>query len=397
MPSLPAALGLLFMLVASANGTESARPGEARVNETMRNEIVIGQIASRTGNNPGGRDNEIGAALAAAQINAAGGLLGGRQVRILVEDDQTRPDPAVEAFERLARQGVSAVVGTSFSNASLAVVPHAERAKIPYVTTGAADAHVEPVRPFIYMTSMPGRLVAEQLLRYLRHKGVKKLAVVYDEDSLFARTGWAKQKAMLTTYGIDLVVEHAVKVDTQDFAPAIEAVTRGNAQAIMGWLTGPPAIGFAKEYGRSGKRLPLFMSHGVASPAFVDAVGQAAEGITVATSRATVAAQLPDSEARRIAVSMTGAFEKVYGHPPSQFAMDGYVAVKLIAGAIDLAGSDEPIAIQAALDRLSLLTPQGTYRFSKSDHSGLQADDIAITEIQDGQFMLTDWSRQRLQ
>ena len=360
-------------------------------------EVVIGQLASRTGNNPGGADNESGAALAAAEINAAGGLLGGRQLRLRVEDDQTRADAAVVAFERLARQGVSAVVGTSFSNASLAVIPSAERAMIPYVSTGAADAHVEPIRPFIYMTSLAGRLVAEQLLKYLRDKGVRKISVVYDEDSQFARSGWAKQRIMLATYDIDVVGEHAVKVDTQDFTSAIEAVTRGDSQAVMAWLTGPPAIGFVKQYRQSGKDVPLLMSHGVASPAFVESVGQAAEGIVVATARATVAEQLPDSRARQVAVAMTRAFEKRHGHPPSQFAVDGYVAVKLIAAAIELARSDRPVAIQAALDRLTLLTPQGTYRYSKEDHSGLQADDILITQIHGGQFTLTDWSRQRLQ
>jgi branched-chain amino acid transport system substrate-binding protein len=388
MPSIPTrsavatVLWLLLMpLTAAAQGSE----------------ILVGQIASRTGNNPGGRDNESGATLAVAEINAAGGVLGGRQIRLRVEDDQTRADHAVAAFERLAQLGVSAVVGTSFSNASLAVIPSAERARIPYVSTGAADAHVEPVRPFIYMTSLAGRLVAEQLLRYLHDTGVRKLAVVYDEDSLFAKSGWAKQRAMLAAYDIDVVAAHAVKVDTQDFAPAIKAVTSGDSQAVMGWLTGPPAVGFVKQYRQSGKDVPLVMSHGVASPAFVESVGEAAEGIIVATARATVAEQLPESDARRVALAMTREFAKTYGHPPSQFAIDGYVAVKLIAAAIDLAGSDRPVAIQAALDRLSLLTPQGTYRYSNDDHSGLQADDIVMAKIHNGEFTLTDWSRQRLQ
>jgi branched-chain amino acid transport system substrate-binding protein len=93
---------------------------------------------------------------------------------------------------------------------------------------------------------------------------------------------------------------------------------------------------------------------------------------------------------------MTGAFENAYGHAPSQFALDGYVAIRLIAAAIQQAGADRPEAIQRALNHLTLVTPQGTYRFSDGDHSGLRVDDVAITQIEAGHFKLTEWSRQLL-
>jgi branched-chain amino acid transport system substrate-binding protein len=389
------ACGLIaFGLLLAA--TSAVAPDAARSPATQGKPVVVGQIASRTGNNPGGKENEQGAALAAGEINASGGVLRGRALELRVEDDQTQPAAAVAAYERLAQQGVSAVVGTSFSNASLAVIPGAERAQIPYVSTGAADAQVEPVRAFVYMTPLTGRLAAEQLLRYMKSRGVDKLAVIYDGDSQFARNGWAKQKAMLAQYAIELVAEQAVKVDTRDFGPALAAVAGSGAQALMGWVTGPPAIGLARAYGSAGVKMPLYMSHGAASPAFVSAVGAAAEGVTVATALAAVAQQMPESNRRRIALGMAQAFEKAYGRPPAQFAIDGYVAVKLIAAAIEQAGSDDPHAIQRALDRLQLVTPQGKYRYSATDHSGLQVDDVAITEIRNGRFTLTDWSRARM-
>jgi branched-chain amino acid transport system substrate-binding protein len=383
---------LSCILIATATSRAAGQGGHV----PSQQPILLGQVASRTGNNPGGLDNEQGAALAAAQINASGGLLHGRQIELRVEDDQTQSAPAIAAVERLASQGVSAIVGTSFSNAGLAVIPTAERAKIPYISTGAADAQVEPVHPHIYMTPLTGQLVAEQLLRYLQSKGVTKLAVIYDADSQFARNGWAKQRAMLARYAIELVAEQSVKVDTTDFGPALQTVSSSGAQALMAWVTGPPAVGLAKYRGQSGVHLPLYLSHGAASPAFVQAVGDAAEGITVATALAAVAPQLPDSNTRRVALAMTQSFEKAYGHLPSQFAIDGYVAVKLIAAAIEQAGSDEPAAVQRALDRVDLVTPQGEYRYSPSDHSGLRVDDVAITEIRQGRFVLTAWSKKRM-
>jgi branched-chain amino acid transport system substrate-binding protein len=388
--------GLTTLCVLTSAVLGHAAPQTEAVSMPPHQPIILGQIASLTGNNPGGRDNVEGAALAVTQINARGGLLGHRSLEVLVEDDQTQAPGAVAAFKRLLQRQPVAIVGTSFSNASLMVIPSAEEARIPYVSTGAADAQVEPPRPYVFMTPLTGQLVAEQLLRYLRFKGVKRLAVIYDADSQFGRNGWAKQRAMLGRYGIELATEQAVKVDTTDFAPALQAAADSGAQAIMGWVTGPPAVGLVKSHDSAAKSLPLYLSHGAASPALIAAVGQAGEGVTVATALAAVASQLPDSPVRQASLDMTGAFENAYGHAPSQFALDGYVAIRLIAAAIQQAGADRPEAIQRALNHLTLVTPQGTYRFSDGDHSGLRVDDVAITQIEAGHFKLTEWSRQLL-
>jgi branched-chain amino acid transport system substrate-binding protein len=359
----------------------------------VKRPILLGQLVSLTGNNPGGKDNAQGAALAVAELNAAGGLLGGRPIELRAEDDQTSVAGAIAGFERLVKLGVSAIVGTSFSNASLAVIPSAERARIPYVSTGAADAQVDPVRTYAYMTPLTGRLVAEQLLRYMQSKGITQLAVIYDSDSQFATDGWAKQQRMLPRYGIQLATEQPVRVDTADFGPVLAAISAARPQAIMGWLTGPPAIGFVKAYGESAVRVPLYMSHGVASPAFLGTVGAAADGVTVAVPLAMVAAQLPESPIRSAGLEMTRSFEHTYGRAPSLFAVDGYVAVRLIAAAIERAGSGDPIAIRHALDHLTLATPEGEYRYSPKDHSGLAVDAVAVAEVRAGRFELTQWSR----
>jgi branched-chain amino acid transport system substrate-binding protein len=359
----------------------------------MKRPILLGQLVSMTGNNPGGGDNAQGAALAVAELNAAGGLLGGRPIELRAEDDQTSLAAAIAGFERLVSLGVSAVVGTSFSNASLAVIPLAERARIPYVSTGAADAQVDPVRTYVYMTPLTGQLVAEQLLRYMKSRGGTRLAVIYDSDSQFARDGWAKQRGMLPPYGMQLVTEQAVRVDTADFGPTLAAISAAKPQAIMAWLTGPPAIGFVEAYRESDVRAPLYMSHGVASPAFLGAVGAAAEGVTVAVPLAMVAGQLPESKIRSAGLAMARSFEHAYGHTPSQFAVDGYVAVRLIAAAIERAGSGDPIAIRHSLDHLTLATPEGEYRYSPTDHSGLGVDAVAVAEVRAGRFELTQWSR----
>ncbi|NMN74017.1 amino acid/amide ABC transporter substrate-binding protein (HAAT family) [Rhizobium sp. 57MFTsu3.2] len=354
--------------------------------------VLVGQLVSRTGNNPGGLDNEQGAALAVKEINVNGGVLGGRRIELRLADDRTDPESAVRAFAELKAQSVSAVVGTSFSNASLAVIPSVEDAQIPYVSTGAAEAQIIPVRSYVFMTPLTGRLVGEKLLRYMQAAGFIRVTAIYDADSLFGRTGWATQKEMLARYGIELVEEHSVHVNTQDFSTLLEKIDANKPQAIMAWLTGPPAIAFGKAYAESSRTVPVLMPHGIVGPAFLHSVGAGADGIIAAAPLTAVAADMPEGEVKSVASQMVGAFRNAYGHAPSQFALDGYVAVRLIAAAIDNAGSSDPSAIRDALERVKVQTPQGRYAFTATNHSGLSIEDVTITRISGGQFKLLPWS-----
>ncbi|MFC0306194.1 ABC transporter substrate-binding protein [Rhizorhabdus histidinilytica] len=372
-----------------------AHAGPAAAREALP-PIVIGQLSSRTGNNPAGREGENGAMQAVAEINAAGGLLGGRRLELHVEDDQTQVEPGIAALARLVGAGASAVVGSSFSNISLAIIPHVEQAGIPYLSTGAADGQVDPVRPHVFMTSLAGRLVGEQLLRFLRDRGVTRLAVVYDHDSRFASSGWAKQRTLLDRYGIALVEEQAVRVDTKDFGATIAALRGSSAQAVMAWLTGPPAVGFTRAYVAAQVGLPVVVSHGVASGAFLRETGAASEGLFVATSIATLADEAPASAVGDAARAMAAGFRRDHGQGPSQYAVDGYVAIRLIAAAIERGGSASPAAIRDALEGLTLATPQGVYRYTADDHAGLDVADIAVARVKDGRFTLSDWSRRQL-
>jgi branched-chain amino acid transport system substrate-binding protein len=101
---------LLLVLAACGGGSGSQDSGSGP--------IVLGQIASLTGNyTPLGTNDQKGAAQAVEEINAAGGVLG-RQLQIVVRDDKTQPDQAVIAFNDLAGQNVAAVIGSPFSNST---------------------------------------------------------------------------------------------------------------------------------------------------------------------------------------------------------------------------------------------------------------------------------------
>ncbi|MCA4131835.1 ABC transporter substrate-binding protein [Arthrobacter sp. M4] len=354
--------------------------------------VVIGQVASLTGNNPGGTENRLGAELAVAEINAGQGLLG-QDAELLVADDETLPAQAIRAYNELVGQKVCAVVGTSFSNASLAIIPEAEKAAVPYISTGAADSQVEPVRAYGFMTPPTAAAVAEQMLRYFRAYGLTRLALVYDDNSMFAKSGLEKQTRLAEDYGVEFVHLDKFHVDTTDFGSLWAGVTHAGVDGIMAWATGPPAVELVRQ--RPGG-LPFAMSHGNSNQRFLDAAGEAADGIIAAANLGLVADELPASDVAEAATSFAQTFKARHGRFPSSYASDGYAAVKLIAAAVVKAGSDDPKLVRDALEEVDVVTPQGRYRYSATNHYGLNADQVAVTVIRDGRFFLTGWSSKEL-
>lgn len=360
--------------------------------------VKLGQIASLTGNyTPLGTNDKLGAAQAVAEINAAGGVLGGRPLEITVKDDKTSPDQAVIAFNDLAGSGVAAVVGSSFSNSSIAVIPIAERQKIPYLSTAAADEQVDPVQSYGYMTPPTAGVVAEQLMRYFKAQGMTKMAVAYDTQQAFAVTGWKKMEALADKYGITFTDKETFETTVTDFSSVLTHIRSSGAQGLMVWVTGAPAVIITKQMATSGIKIPLIFSHAEASTLYTKPAGAAATGVIVACSVASIGPDLPASKLKDTVLKMADPFQKANGYYPPQFAFDGYGAVKLIAAAIDKAGSADPQKIQQALDGLTLLTPEGEYHYTPTDHAGLSVDYVAIAQVQaDGSLAATDFSKQEL-
>nr|WP_281291900.1 hypothetical protein [Streptomyces tailanensis] len=68
-----------------------------------------------------------------------------------------------------------------------------------------------------------------------------------------------------------------------------------------------------------------------------------------------------------------------------------------MAAAIEKAKSTDHEKIRQAMEELTLTTPNGTYRYSEKDHSGLSPDYISVNTVTDGTFVPTVWSKSELE
>lgn len=91
---------------------------------------------------------------------------------------------------------------------------------------------------------------------------------------------------------------------------------------------------------------------------------------------------------------LAAPFAAKYGGQPSEFAADAYSGAQILFAALRKAApSFSPAAIQAALSRLSILTPDGKYDYTSQDHGGLTPDDVAVVTVRDGTFQATPWQK----
>ncbi|BEL08415.1 ABC transporter substrate-binding protein [Actinoplanes sichuanensis] len=356
--------------------------------------IRVGQIVSLTGNySPLGTENQKSVALAVEKINAAGGI-GGRRIELSVRDDKSLPDQAVLAFNEL-KDDSDAIIGSPFSNSALATIPLVDREEIPYVSLTPADEQVKPVHPYVFVVPALSSTYAEATLQYFQSAKLTKIAVAYDTKSSYAVAGFKGMQAEAAQYGVTLGPIEEFQTTATDFSAVFTHVRSSDAQALMLWGTGAPAVAITKGYAASGLTIPLMLTGSQASKLFLEPAGPAAEGALIASSVGVVGDHLPAGALKTAVDELTSAFTTKYGYPPPQFAQDGYSGVKLLAAAIEKAGGTDRAKVRDALEGLTLTTPNGTYTYTAADHSGLTTDYISINTIKDGKFVPTEFSTSR--
>ncbi len=384
LPSL--ACLVLALAACGGNGGEGA---------TADDSIKVGLIVSLTGNyTPLGSEDKKAVELAVEQVNGQGGLLG-RKVELVTRDDKTAPDQGIVAYNQIKGE-IDALIGPVFSNSALAIEPIAQRDKMPYLSLAPTQEQVEPIKSYVFVTPALSSMYAERYLQYIQAEGIKTVAVAWDSKSAYSVSGHKAMVALAPKYGVTITVDEAYETSTSDFSALFTHVRESTAEALVFWGSGAPGVTAAKQYAASGLKTPLFLTASQASKLWLEPMGAAAEGMTVQSAIGVVGEHLPDGEQKKIIDQMATPYEQKHGYPPPQFAQDGYSASLLLFEAIRKAGSTDKTKIQQALESMDLITPNGRFRYSPTDHSGLSPEFISVNTVKDGQFVPTDWAKEQL-
>jgi len=348
-------------------------------------------ITSLTGPyNPLGGFNKQAAELLVKQINDAGGI-NGAKIELSIEDDTSNPSQALTAVKKLIASKVVALIGPVFSSSCVAILDEVEAAKIPMITQCAADSVVTPIRPHIFLGPQSTRIAADQLLGYLKSEGKTKIALMHDSTE-YGSLGGSIIKADAAKYGITSVDEQLYELTATTFIPQLTKIKNGDAQAIISWGSGAPAVIITKEYRQLGISIPLAFSGAQASPLFLKPVGDAANGLIIQCQLAPIGKYLPDSNPSKALITKFDAdFMAAYNTPPAQFAYNTYDALQLFVAAIKKAGPD-PAKIRDAVEQTNgFVSVDGTFNYSPTDHTGLGQENIWIAQVTNGALVPTKY------
>jgi len=352
--------------------------------------IKIGALFSVTG--PAsflGEPEKNTALLLQEQINARGGVLG-KKIEIVIYDDETDVNKAVLAADKLLkRDNVIAVVGPTTSGNTFAIEEKFEKANIPLISCAAAEKIVKPVKKWIFKTPQSDRYAAIKILKHIKERKFSKIAIITVSDG-FGQAGREVLKEVAPTLGLEIVADEVYGPKDTDMTAQLTKIKNTPAQAIVCWGTNPGPAVIAKNRVQLGIQTPLYMSHGVASPKFIELAGSASEGILLPAGRLIVADEIPDKHPQKpVLVKYIKDYETKFKSPISTFGGHAWDAIMLVVKAIEMGRSAKPADIRANLEKIrNFVGTGGVFNFSPEDHNGLDERAFEMVVIQKGDWKL---------
>ncbi|MCC5989773.1 MAG: amino acid ABC transporter substrate-binding protein [Pararhodobacter sp.] len=320
--------------------------------------IRLGAAAPKTGPLAGGADVTHWPAvrLWVHQVNERGGLQladGPAMVELIEYDDQTNPQQAIQAAQRMATQDqVDFMVAPYSTGLNLAAAPIFNQLGYPQITgTNVTNQQPELAANFPGMFFVLGRTggMAEdtaQVLVDLRDAGEigNRVALVNVADA-FGIEMVGISRGVLEENGFEIVYETSYPLGTQDLAPVIDGARAAEPDAFIAWSY--PGDTFAltdQAIVQNFAPSVFFTAVATAFPSYYGRFGEAAEGVM------GMGGVNPDDPRFQ---EFASAHEELAGQGPDYWASAAtYATLEILGQAIEATGSrDRAVVMEYLQDR----------------------------------------------
>jgi branched-chain amino acid transport system substrate-binding protein len=216
----------------------------------------------------------------------------------------------------------------------------------------------------------------------------KTIALLTVTDG-FGASGREQIKVLAKQKGFHVVADEVYSPKDTDMTAQLTKIRGIKPDAIICWGTNPGPAVITKNVKQLGIKIPLYMSHGVASKKYIELAGaDAAEGVMLPAGKLAVFDALPKSDPQvRLLADYNLSYKKAYGVEASTFGGYAYDAFLLITNAIKNGGAT-PATIRNALEQTrKLVSVSGLFTMSAKDHNGLDMSAFEMVRVAKG-----DWS-----
>lgn len=362
------------------------------VNSMAANVVKVGALVSITGPTAFlGVPEENTLKMLVSDINKTGGV-NGEKIKLIIYDTKGSPSSGVVLAKKLIyTDKVSVIVGPTRSGTTLAIIPLIQRAKIPLISMASSYKITTPVKKWVFKTAPNDSLAVERLYSYMKNNKINKVALL-SASTGFGDSGREELKKLNSKYGIKIVADELFGPKDTDMTPQLVKIknTKG-VQAIICWGTNPGPASVAKNAKELNIKLPIFMSHGVASKKFIQLAGDAAENIILPAGKLIVADQLPKNDPqKKVLLKYKKEYESKFGSV-STFGGHAYDVVNIIKLALQN-GADSRKSLRNKIEQTkNFVGITGIFNYSKNNHSGLDPSDFSIIKIVNGNWKLISY------
>ncbi len=206
----------------------------AALAQTAKPPIKLGAMIPLTGGGATvGESGQIAVELAVKNINAAGGI-GGRQVQLIIGDYQTDATVGVSEAKRLMYQEkIDLMVGPTYSQVTLAVLPIQNELKIASVNVSGSEKLTPDVAPYAFSMLANAEAQSKVMVDYaVRVMKVQSAAVLSDSGAQ-AKTAVEALKAELAARNVKLASVQEYQYRQTDMTPQLLALKRGSPDVIL--------------------------------------------------------------------------------------------------------------------------------------------------------------------
>jgi branched-chain amino acid transport system substrate-binding protein len=307
--------------------------------------VRVGLFVPLTGSQASfGQSVKRGVDLAAGEINAAGGVLGGREIRIVGEDTQGKSEEASTAATRLITiEKVAALIGEASSSNTLAAAPICQQRRVPLVTPTATRDDVTEAGDYIFrvcfVDSFQGRVMADFAAASLR---VRRVAILQDASSAYSTGLTESFTRAFTSSGGEIVSLASYGDGDTNFAGQLTEIRSHEPEAVFvpGYYDEAGLI--VRQARALGIEVPILGTDGWVSETLGSIAGEGLNNTFISTPFSTEDAAAPIQ-------AFIAAYRARYGEEPEAGSALGYEAMKVLAAAIDRSGSAESEKIRDAL------------------------------------------------
>jgi branched-chain amino acid transport system substrate-binding protein len=352
--------------------------------------VRIGEISSYSALPQGTEAYKKGWQLALEQINAAGGVMGGRKIEFLSRDDAGQPDTASRAAQELvANEKVDLLTGTILSNIGVAVADFASQNKIFFLAAQPLTDSIiwEKGNRYTFRLRTSTYTLAQIMVGEAAKLPAKRWATIAPNYE-YGQSAVASFKAALKAKRpeVEFIAEQWPALGKLEAGATIQALLAAKPEAIFNVTFGADLARFA----RDGNLRGLFQNRSVVSlltgePEYLDPLKDEAPKDWIVTGYPWDQIELPAHK------KFVADYRKKYNEPPKLGSLMGYITVEAIAAILNKAKSTEPDKLIEAARGLSFDSAMGPIMFRAIDQQSTMGTWVGKLDVKNDRGVMVDW------